>query len=497
MKNITIIKFLLPSCLLLLLTACSDLIEKEPLDQLIDENFYQSPEDANRAVTACYAPIHGTNWYGKSWMMTEIPADNATTGGNDPDFLTIDNFTVNGDNVPNAEFWAEHYVVIVRANQVLEKIPDIDMDEATRAAILGEAKFLRAFSYFDLVRMYGGVPLITEVQDIYTDFSVPRSTAEQVYELIIADLTEGIGSLPAVRNSAEAGRATSGAAKALLSKVYLTTKDYAEAMELTREIIASNRYRLMDTYDENWLKETSDNNEESIFQLQYTGCGPGGTGNALQAFFAPFGQGITKNSDGWGSQTATSGQADSPGTTIRDAFEEGDLRQYHTIMTPGDFYPMINPEDGGFTYPPTRQISRTGVSIKKYVIGGGPDVCFMSSPQNVHVIRYADVLLSLAEASCAIGGGVSITPDVLEAFNAVRTRAGLDSVTSVTSEMVFQERRVEFAFENQRWFDLLRSGNAIETLRLHGKSLDEHNLLFPIPNEELAVNKNLTQNPGY
>ncbi len=494
MKNIITINLIL---LLLAFTACNDLIEKEPLDQLIEDNFYQSADDARRAITACYAPIQGTNWYGKSWMMTEIPGDNATTGGNDPDFLTIDNFTINGDNVPNAEFWAEHYVVIVRANQVLDKIPDINMEETTKSAILGEAKFLRAFSYFDLVRMYGGVPLVTEVQDIYSDFSVPRATIDQVYDLVIADLEDGIATLPAQRNSAEAGRATSGAAKALLTKVYLTTKNYAGAIELAREIIASGHYRLMDTFDENWLKETSDNNEESIFQVQYTGCGPGGTGNALQAFFAPFGQGITKNSDGWGSQTATSGQVDNQGTTIRDAFEEDDLRQYHTIMTPGDFYPMINPEDGGFTYPPTRQISRTGISIKKYVIGGGPDVCFMSSPQNVHVIRYADVLLSLAEASCAMGGGISITPDVLEAFNAVRQRAGLEPVTSVTTEMVFQERRVEFAFENQRWFDLLRSGNAIETLRLHGKALDEHNLLFPIPNEELAVNKNLTQNPGY
>jgi len=442
------------------------------------------------AITSC------NNWYGKSWMMTEIPADNSTTGGNDPDFLTIDNFTVNGDNVPNAEFWAEHYIVIVRANTVLDKIPNIDMDETIKSSILGEAKFLRAFTYFDLVRMYGGVPIITEIQDFFSDFEVPRATAEQVYDLIIADLKEAIATLPDTRNSAEAGRATSGAAKALLTKVYLTTKDYAEAMELAREIIASGRYRLMDTYDENWLKETSDNNEESIFQLQYTGCGPQGTGNALQAFFAPFGQGITKNSDGWGSQTATSGQADGQGTTIADAFEENDSRKYHTIMTPGDFYPMINSEDGGFTYP-TRQISRTGVSIKKYVIGGGPDVCFMSSPQNVHIIRYADVLLSLAEAACATGGGISITPDVLEAFNAVRIRANLEPVTAVTTEMVFQERRVEFAFENQRWFDLLRAGTTLEVMRLHGKSLEEHNLLFPIPNEELVVNKNLTQNPGY
>lgn len=156
---------------------------------------------------------------------------------------------------------------------------------------------------------------------------------------------------------------------------------------------------------------------------------------------------------------------------------------------------MINPGEG-YTYPASGA-SRSGINIKKYVIGGGPDVCFMTSPQNLHIIRYADVLLTLAEASCKRGGGISVTPDVIDAFNAVRTRAGLEAKSSITSEDVLLERRLEFAFEGHRWFDLLRTGDIRERMLLHGKGMQEYHVLFPIPSQELAINKNLVQNPGY
>jgi len=203
---------------------------------------------------------------------------------------------------------------------------------------------------------------------------------------------------------------------------------------------------------------------------RYTGCGPIGTGNANQGFFAPWGQNITKNSDGWGSQIPTGPLIDNPGTTARDMYSDEDLRKYHTIMSPLDFYPMLNPEEGGYTYP-AQGASRSGINIKKYVIGGGPDVCFLTTPQNMHVIRYADVLLMLAEASCKRNGGITVTPDVIDAYNQVVTRAGLPAVGSVTIEDVYEQRRLEFAFENHRWFDLLRAGNVREVMQLHGKGM--------------------------
>ncbi len=477
-------------------SGCTDFLDRQPLDQITQDNFYNSATDADRAVLSIYSVTQGINWYGKSWMITEIPSDNTTTGGNDPDFSPIDNFTISSDNGPNTEFWTEHYRLITLSNQVLQQVPNIEMDADLKNSYLAEARFMRGYSYFDLVRIYGGVPLIEEVPSIESDLMVERNSVEEVYDFIIEDLQFAVDNLPETRTSSNLGRATRYAAAATLSKVYLTTGNYDGAASLARLVINSGRYRLMDDFGDNFRKDLSDNNAESIFQIQYVGCGPIGTGNALQSFFAPWGQGITKNSDGWGSQIPTSPMIDNPGSTVRDIYDENDTRKYHTIMTPGDFYPEINAVDGGYTYPVTGA-SRGNINIKKYIIGGGPDVCYLTSPQNLHVIRYADVLLSLVEAETAKNGGISVTPDVIDAFNLVRQRAGLSTVSIVRYDDVFLERRREFAFENKRWFDLLRSGMTLEVMRLHGKSLDEHNLLFPIPAQEIAINPNLIQNEGY
>jgi hypothetical protein len=496
MKNINkIISFCLIAAGFVVLTGCEDFLDRQPLDQITQASFYNTANDAELAAKSMYSVPQGINWYGKSWMITEIPSDNGTAGGNDPDFSPIDNFTVNADNIPNAEFWTEHYRLVAYANQVLGNVPQIDMDAAAKASIIGEAEFMRAFAYFDLVRIYGDVPIVREVPTIDSDVSVSRDPVDEVYEFIINDLQNAIATLPAERSSADAGRATIGAAKALLAKVYLTVERFEESMELCREIIASGQYQLMPDFADNWLKDKSDNNAEAVFQIQYVGCGPIGTGNALQSFFAPWGQGITGNADGWGSHIPTSPVIDNPGTTIKDIFTDEDLRTRQTIMTPADEYPEINPGKG-YTYPPSGA-ARGGISIKKYVIGGGPDVCYLTSPQNVHVIRYADVLLTLAEAACRNGGGISVTPDVVESFNSIRRRAGLAELGSITTDDVFAERRLEFAFEGHRWFDLLRTGKVREIMQLHGKGMQDYHVLFPIPSEELAVNKNLTQNPGY
>jgi hypothetical protein len=492
-ENINTVIIIIFCCLVF--SGCEDFLDRQPLDQITQTNFYKTANDADLAAKSMYAVPQGINWYGKSWMITEIPSDNTTTGGNDPDFSPIDNFTISADNLPNSEFWQEHYRLIASANQVLGNVPDIEMDNDLKQAILGEAEFLRAFAYFDLVRIYGDVPIIVEVPTIESDVFVKRDPINEVYDFIISDLESAIASLPADRSSADEGRATSGAAKALLAKVLVTIERFEECIILCREIIASGQYQLMDDFADNWLRDKSDNNAESIFQIQYVGCGPIGTGNALQSFFAPWGQGITKNSDGWGSQIPTAPSIDNPGTTIKDIFSEDDLRKYHTIMSPTDEYPMINPGEG-YVYPASGA-SRAGISIKKYVIGGGADVCYLTSPQNLHVIRYADVLLTLAEAACRNGGGISVTPDVVEAFNAIRRRAGLEEVGSVTTEDVFEERRIEFAFEGHRWFDLLRTGKVREIMQLHGKPMQDFHLLFPIPSSELSINTNLTQNEGY
>lgn len=476
--------------------SCSDLLDKQPLDQLTTENFYKTEADADRATLSVYSTMMDVEWGGKDWMLTEIPADNTQPGGNDPDFTPIDNFTVVADNVPVANFWAFRYRQVTLANIVIEKVSPMQIEDKKKDQFLGEAKFLRAVAYFDLVRIFGGVPLITEAPSFDQDLLYPRAKSSEVYDLIKEDLTFAAEVLPLSHSGADLGRATKGAAMALLSKVHLTIREYLEARTRAKEVIDLGIYRLMDNYADNFELGLSDNNVESIFQIQFTGCGPFGTGNALQAFFAPWGEGITKDRDGWGSQIPTGPRTNNPNTTIMDAFEPEDLRKDPTVMTAAVYYPNINAGDGGYTYP-SGGASASGGNIKKYVVGGGQNICFMSTPQNSHVIRYSDVLLTYAEAIMEIEGGVSSNTEALEAFNQVRTRAGLESLLQIDKEIMLQERRVEFAFENHRWFDLLRSGKAIEILTLHGKNIATYNLLFPIPLAEMEINPKLEQNPGY
>ena len=482
--------------LLLLLSACQDFLDRQPLDAIVEDNFFETAEDMERAALAMYAPLQDLQWAGQGWRITEVPSDNSQAGGTDPDFTPIDDFTVAADNIAVAGYWAVRYRAVALANVLIARAPAANITPAQRERLDAEGRFIRALAYFDLVRIFGAVPMPVDEVRFGDDVLLPRTPRSEVYELIVADLNAARAGLPDVRASSEVGRPTSGAATALLAKVQLTLGAFREARELASELINSGRYELAEDFSELWDPATSDAHPEAVFQIQHAGCGPFGTGNAMQAFFAPFGEGITKDRDGWGSQIPTGPAVNNPGTGLMEAFTPEDLRRDETIMTPGTFYPNINPSDGGYTYP-SQGASRVGSNIKKYVIGAGPEVCFMSTPQNVHVIRYTDVLLTLAEAAARLDGGVSVNADAVAAFNAVRERAGLEAVDIVTIDDVFAERRLEHAFEGHRWFDLLRTGNAIEIMRLHGKGIEERNLLFPIPSAELRVNTNLTQNPGY
>jgi len=460
MKN-NIIKLLILT-VVVSISACQGLLDKQPLDQLTADLFYRTESDVERAILAAYSPMLDIEWIGKGWMITEIPSDNSQPGGADPDFTPIDNFTVSADNPPVANYWAIHYRQVTLANVVIERVPAAEIPEAVKDRAIAEARFLRAIAYFDLVRIYGGIPLITEAPSLDRELFFPRSSPAAVYELIEEDLIFASTHLPATRTGTDVGRATKGAALAFLAKMYLTTREFVAARDRAKEAIDLGVYELLDNYSDNFELATSDNNAESVFQVQFTGCGPFGTGNAMQGFFAAWGEGITKDRDGWGSQIPTAPVVNNPNTTIIDAIPANDLRRIPSIMLPNTYYPTINPGDGGYTYP--RGASAASANIKKYVVGAGANICFLSTPQNAHVIRYSDVLLTYAEAIMVIQGGVASDPEALDAFNQVRVRAGLEPVTSFNAEDIMQERRAEFAFEGHRWFDLLRSGRTVEIL---------------------------------
>ncbi|MEM7656133.1 MAG: RagB/SusD family nutrient uptake outer membrane protein [Bacteroidota bacterium] len=489
--------FSLSICILLGLTSgCEGFLDRRPLDQLTSETFYRTEEEVRRGILAAYTPMMDNEWNGKGWMITEIPSDNSQPGGLDPDFTPIDNFTVAADNGPVGNYWAIHYRQIALANVVLDRVQEGVFTQDQLDLMLAEALFLRAVAYFDLVRVYGGVPLVTKAPQFGDDLLPSRATVEEVYALIREDLAFAADHLPLEWGGGDQGRATKGAALAYLSKVALTQRDFVPARDYAKAVMDLGVYRLMEDYADNFELGISDNNAEAIFQIQFTGCANFGTGNSLQAFFAPWGEGITKDRDGWGSQIPTSPQLSNPGTTILDAFEEDDARKPATVMTANNYYPTINAGDGGYTYP-AAGASAAAANIKKYVVGSGPNICFMSTPQNSHLMRYSDMLLTYAESILEIEGGVSVNPLALDAFNQVRERAGLEPLLELTKEIMLQERRVEFAFEGHRWFDLVRSGRAVEILSLHGKNPDFHNLLFPIPLGEMEINSKLTQNPGY
>ena len=201
-----------------------------------------------------------SEWHSKGWMITEIPSDNAAPGGTDPDFLPIDNFAVTADNIPVANFWAIRYRMITLANLAIEQVAGMDLSDDRKAPLLAEARFLRALAYFDLVRIYGGVPLITQPPVFGDDLLPSRALVSEVYDQMIADFSNAAEHLPLSWSGSNIGRATQGAAFAYLSKVYLTNRQYVDARDAAKRVMDLNVYQLMPDFADNFELATSDNN---------------------------------------------------------------------------------------------------------------------------------------------------------------------------------------------------------------------------------------------
>ena len=478
--------------LLMALTSCGDeFLERSPADQINTNQFYRTASDLESATLAVYTAFQSQQYFGESWRIDETPSDDSRQNFG----AAIDNFSVTAGAPEVLSYWSGRYRAITLANVVLERAPLSEATQEVVDQVMAEASFLRAITYYDLVRIFGGVPLISEPPSLDQDLLIPRSSVDEVYEFIKADLNFAAANLPLERDF---GRATSGAAKSFLASVHLTLREYEATRDLSLEVINSGVYELVADYGDLWVHPSSDNNSESVFEVQYAGCESWGTGNPRQAFFSPWNQGITKNTDGWGSLVPTDPGQDNPGTTAADIWEDNDTRRYWSMMEPGNHYPTLNPGDGGYTYPNDGAGGATR-NIKKYVMGGGSNVCFMSTPMNGSVMRFSEVILMYAEAVNELSGGLSLNQGVLDLVNSIRIRAEVEPLEFLDREKIELERRREFMFESKRWFDILRKGNAqaVELMRLSGRTLDETKLLFPIPASELEINPNLEQNPGY
>lgn len=486
------------ACLLTLglLPGCGEkFLEDTPTDQVTDANFYKTANDAIQATTAIYSELGKGGQYNYAlWSIGDIGSDLSTTGGGGGgdgiEQQQLDNFNIPATNPLTTRLWGGCFIGIGRANIVLQRVPAMQIDPAIQQRCLGEAEFLRAKYYFDLVRAFGDVPLLTTPPTTLAEVNVARTPAAQVYAQIETDLTGATAKLLGSYSGDDLGRATKWAAAGLLAKVYLTENKLAEAATQARSVISSSGKSLWENYADNF-KVANEYGREALLEVgfvagrnQFTFDGPGFVGNE---FFGPRGQGIVPQG-GYGFNI--------PEPDFVAGYEAGDLRRDVTIWKPGDAYP------DGRTQPASLPGSPNGYGVKKWFVGK-VNTNVWDSELNIPVLRLAEVYLILAEA-------VGPTAEGLEAINKVRRRAfGLPINTPSARDIaagisaaafraaVIRERKYELAFENDRWFDMKRTGELLTSPQLIAKGVKPFNVLLPIPQDERDVNPSLTQNTGY
>ena len=469
-------------------SSCSDFLEQNPQTDLSENDFYKTADDILSAVNGVYSSLQEGDIYGNWYVFGEIPSDNTRNqlSGSVTTQNEFDQFYIDTQNSMIANFWKAAYKVINRTNTILGRIDGIEINTELANRYKLECKFIRALMYFNLVRVYGDVPLVLKEISISESYDILREPKENVYNQIIADLKEA-QDLPVSYSTAEDGRATQGAAKALLANVYMTLHKYAEAETILAEIINSGRYSLLENTPgslnidgyKNVFSPVNHNSKEGIFEIQFLKGGYG-EGSNYANNFAPENSGTNVVAVGG------TGGNNIPEMDIYNAYEEGDLRRDFS-MSLGYYDNRKNNEWVESRY------------VCKFI-----DVPYQNNDasNNYPVIRYADVILMYAEALNQNGK----TAEACKYLNMTRRR-GFGYQTTETSPvdlqttdkaqfalMVEQERRVELAFENHRWFDLIRTGRAVEVMRSKGFSLNETNLICPIPQKQIDVNPKLTQN---
>lgn len=472
-----------------------------PISTLND--YYQNEAEAVNAVNATYTPLSAI-YNGSAWHLGDIMSDDTDLGGggggDGTETAELDNFTVTSFNPIINLMWAQCYFGILRANLVIEKVPQVPvMTPAIRKRSLGEGHYLRALYYYHLVRVFGDVPLYVNVIDAEQASSISRSPKEQVYNQIISDLKAADTLLPNTVTGADKGRATAGSSKGLLAAVYLTIGDKANAALMAKDVIDNKAlygYDLWSDYADNF-KLDSENGKESLFEVQYRSGGGQwndyGAGQKLNCFFAPRFQDIVQ-SRGYGWNVPTQGFADSYEKIGADYSTIIDKRRNRSMWIPGDTYDT-------YTHPSQLVGSPIGLNIKKYFVpiantlgDNGGWTCAL----NVPIMRYAEVLLIYAEAA-----GITLGKPYIDE---VRARAGLNPINATLTdaqylEAIYNERRHEFAFEMHRWYDLLRHPDPnyfLNVMRAAGKTnIQPKHRYMPIPQGERDKNPNLTQNEGY
>ena len=492
------------SCLFLLLIAAftpsceDDFLERPPLVGTTEENYYRSAEDAISAVNAAYAAlqfeISPAGHF--RWFWGDIMSDDSNKGGSGPNDVAplgaLESFQGPTNTDLLAAEWDADYDGIYRANIVLDKVPDIEMDEDLKARILGEAKFIRAWFHYNLVTVFGDVPLVDHLL-APSEYNMGRTPASEVWAFIEQDLTEAIPALwlKSQYPATEIGRISRGAAQGLLLKAYMYQQKYGPAQAIAEEIVVSGEYSMASDYG-SIFTPAGENGPGSVFEIQYMteSGGNWGKNSANEGTFTNVFQRPRGQFEGFGFNLPTE-------DFVQEFFKEGfeDTRLQHTIIRMGELAGdrgLMSKEATGFDhdyYP------------KKYFNNKSEEASFgdpnPNGGSNDRVIRYADVLLMHAEAAYQNGDeGAAKT-----SLNAVRQRAGMPVLFTISGptllEAIYHERRVELGLEGHRFFDLIRTGRAASVLESLGYQEGIHHV-FPIPEAQIqASNGVLAQNPGY
>jgi hypothetical protein len=467
MKNI----FRFPLVLLLLLAGCGeDYLAVSPEHFQSSVNFYKTKDQFMQAANAAYAPLQelysGSTLrpMGSLWALAEMRSDNTSYHKNTGDasgfqMEELDEFREVANNTPVSNLFQGCYTGITRCNIILDRIDASSVDQATKDLVAGQASFLRAFYYFQLVRLYGDVPLVLkEVKSIDEAFTVsgPKPSSE-IYTVIQSDAATAITKLPdAYTNASDKGRVTQGAARTLLAEVHMTLKNFTAATEQLRAVVQSAKYQLHASYASNFTL-ANENGIESIFEIQYI---EGSAANEFSNFiytFAPNGSGTAVA--GFALPGSSLSGWNIPTQDLLDSYETNDARKAASI--------------GSFTETSSGKVIPF---VKKYQT---PHAVRFQTGSNFPVYRYADVLLMLAE--CLNETGFVADGEAFQLLNQIRTRAGLptksttatDPALLITTQEQFRdaiahERQVELAFENHRWFDLLRTNKATAVMQAHG-----------------------------
>jgi hypothetical protein len=477
-------------------TSCEDFLDKPVQGQLLSQNFPTSAEDAVAATNAVYNTLRKSSYHFGLFPLTDIMSDDARKGSNPTDAAAnigpYDRFQHIPTESSIASWWNCLYEGIRRANVVIEKVPPIAMNSSLQQRLVAEARFLRALYYFDLVRAWGDVPKVTAVD---SPDNLTRSPRQEIYELIVSDLMSAAEALPEKSQypPVDMGRATKGAAKSLLAKVYLFQNDFTNAEKYALEVISSGEYSLTpDFADAN--SKAGEFGPESVFEIGAIGF-----------------EGIENGGDQYGNVQGVRGTPNRgwgfnrPSLDLMNTFEANDPRREATVIFLGEVLDGVTIIGDNNTPDETRDASGNLIEIEVYnqkVWTPGVNVPTQFD-HNRRLIRYADVLLIAAEAS----NQNNKPAQALQYVNQVRARArgGNAAVLpdlvitdkSMLDEAIFHERRVEFALEGHRFWDLVRTNRAEAVLGPLGFVKGKHEL-FPIPQVEIDLTKQaLEQNPNW